>query len=80
MFSQDRFELRETDVERIGTDIAVPQKFIDIPAQLDLAKLALIIECQQAVIGETKNDSRCFRRLFVVREVLKRAGHAEMQS
>ncbi len=44
VFSQDRFELQETDVERIGTDAAVPQKFIDIPAQPDLAKLALIIE------------------------------------
>src|SRR5215510_3496368 len=29
---------------------------------------------------EMKNHSRSFRRYFVVVEVLKRAGHAEMQS
>jgi hypothetical protein len=40
----------------------------------------LIVERQPAVIRETKNHSRSFRRYFVVVEVFKRPGHAEMQS
>jgi hypothetical protein len=54
------------------------QKFIDVLYQLDLAKFPLIIEGQPAVIRETKNHSRSFRRYFVAVEVLKRSGHAEM--
>ena len=79
VFSKNRFELRRDNSERVGTKAASLQKFIDILDQLDLAKFSLIVERQPAVIRETKNHSRSFRRFFVVLEVLKRAGHAEMQ-
>ena len=80
VFSKNCLELRETNSERVGAKAARLQKFIDVLYQLDLAKFALIIEHQPAVIRETKNHSRSFRRYFVVVDVIKRAGHAEMQS
>ena len=80
VFSKNCLELRETNFERVGAKAARLQKFIHILDQLDLAKFALIVERQPAVIRETKNHSRSFRRFFVVVEVIKRAGHAEMQS
>jgi hypothetical protein len=80
VFSNNGLELREANVERVGAKAACLQKFIHILDQLDLAEFPLIVECQPAVIHETKNYSRSFRRHFVMVEVLKRAGHAEVQS
>src|SRR5437879_13581112 len=80
MFSEDLFELRETDVERVRTQCALFQEFIEIFHQSDLAKLALILECEAVGIGENKEHSRMVRRLLLMLEISKRAGHAEMQS
>jgi len=80
VFSKNCLELRETNFERVRAEAAFLQKFSHILDQLDLAKLPLIVEREPAVVREIKKDSRSFRRCFVVVEVLKRAGHAEMQS
>ena len=80
VISNNCLELREANVKRVGTKAAFLQKFIDVLYQFDLAKFALIIEHQPAVIRETENHSRSFRRYFVVVEVFKRPGHAEMES
>src|SRR5205814_3612516 len=80
MFSEYLFELRETDVERVRTQCAFFQEFIDILKQSDLAKLALILECEAMRIGESKEHSRMLRRLPLTLEILERTGHAEMQS
>ena len=79
VFSEDRFELGEIDVERVRTDAASLQKLSHILDQFDLAKFSLIVEREPAVVRESKKDARSFRRGFVVVEVLERAGHAEMQ-
>jgi hypothetical protein len=79
MHSEDRFELGEIDVERVRTDAASLQELIHILDQLDLAKFSLIVEREPAVVRETKKDARSFRRFFVALEILKPAGHAEMQ-
>jgi hypothetical protein len=80
MFSEDLFELRECDVERVRAERAFLQEFIDIFQQADLAKLALILECEAMGIGENKEHPRMPRRLLLVLEIVKRAGHAEVQS
>ena len=79
MHSEDRFELGATDIERVRTDAASLQKLIHILDQLDLAKFSLIVEREPAVVRETKKDARSGRRFFVALEILKPAGHAEMQ-
>src|SRR5258708_18413355 len=79
MRSKDRFEFGETDIERVRTDAAFLQELIHILGQLDLAKFPLIVEREPAVVRETKNDARSGRRFFVALEILKPAGHAEMQ-
>jgi len=79
MHSEDRFELGPTDIERVRTDAASLQKLIHILGQLDLAKFSLIVEREPAVVREAKKDPRSFQRFFVAFEILKRAGHAEMQ-
>src|SRR5439155_27356843 len=79
MRSKDRYEFGETDVERVRTDAASLQKLIHILDQLDLAKFPLIVEREPAVVRETKKDARSVRRFFVALDILKRAGHAEMQ-
>src|ERR1700757_491329 len=80
VFSNDCSELRDTNLQRVGTEAACLQKFIYILDQLDLAEFPLIVERQPPTVGEIKKDSRSFRGFFVALEVLKRAGHTEMES
>jgi hypothetical protein len=80
MFSEDLFEMRKTDAERVRAQCALFQEFNDIFQQSDFAKLALILECEAVGIGENKEHSRMLRRLLLMLEIPKRAGHAEMQS
>src|SRR5439155_8381290 len=77
---ENRSELREIDTERVRAQCALFQEFIDILQQSDLAKLALILECEAIGIGENKEHSRMLRRLLVMLKILKRASHTEMQS
>jgi hypothetical protein len=79
-FRQYFSEFCEIDIQRIRAQGALFQKFIDISKQADLAKLTLIVERQTMVVGENKLHSYMPRRLFVVFEILKRSGHAEVQS
>ncbi len=79
VFSEHRFELGEIDVERVRTDAASLQKLIHILDQLDLAKFSLIVEREPVVVRESKKHARSGRRFFAALEVLKPAGHAEMQ-
>ena len=73
--------MRATDVERVRAEAAFFQELIDILQQSDLAKLALIFECEAMAIGERKKHSRMPRRLLLMLlEIVKRTGHAEMQS
>lgn len=60
MFSEDLFELRETDVERVRAQCALFQEFIDTFQQSDLAKLALILECEAMGMAKTKRTRVCF--------------------
>jgi hypothetical protein len=80
VFSKNYLELGESNFERVGADAACLQKFIHVLDQLDLAKFPLIVERQPTVTCETKNHSRSFWQYFIVVEVLKRSGHAKMQS
>src|SRR6266496_2258326 len=80
MFPEDLFELLETDVEGVRTPCALFQEFIDILQQSDLAKFALILECEAMGIDENKEHSRMLRCLLRMLEIPERAGHAEMQS
>src|SRR5436309_5696055 len=80
MRSQELSELREADVERVRTEATFPQVFIYIRDQRDLAEFALILECKAIRINESKEHSGMLRRPLVTLEILKRAGHAEMQS
>src|SRR5438094_499753 len=80
MLSKDLRQSREADVERVRAQCAFLQKFMDIFQQSDLAKLALILECEAMRIGENKEHSRMFRRLLLMLEIPERAGHAEMQA
>src|SRR6266542_4693637 len=90
MRSQQLSELREADVERVRAEATFPQVFIYIRDQADLAEFALILECEAMGIGENKEHSRMparrslgggwCRRLLLMLEISKRAGHAEMQS
>jgi hypothetical protein len=80
MFSQDLFELPEADVERVPTEATFPQVFIYILGQSNLAEFALILECEAMRINESKEHSGMLRRSLVTLEILKRAGHAEMQA
>lgn len=80
VLSNNGFELRETNCERVRAKAACLQKLIHILDQFDLAEFPLIVERQPAVTREMKNHSRSFGRYLVVFEVLKRAGHAEVQS
>lgn len=54
MFSKDLFKLRETDVERVRAQCPLFQEFTDVFEQSDLAKLALILECEAMGIEENK--------------------------
>src|SRR5439155_5605473 len=78
-FLENRSELREIDTERVRAQCALFQEFIDILQQSDLAKLALVLECEAMGIGESKEHSRMFRRLLLILEIVKRTGHPEMQ-
>src|SRR6266566_5592714 len=80
MFSEDFSELREGDVERVRAQGALFQKFVYILDQPDLTEFALILECEAVRIGENKEHSRVPRRLLLSLEIVKRTGHAEMQS
>src|ERR1700692_3059107 len=80
MFFQDLFELRDANVERVRTEATFPQVFIYILGQPNLAEFALILECKAVRINESKEHSGMLRRPLVTLEILKRAGHAEMQS
>jgi len=71
MFSEDLFELRETDVEHVRTQCALFQEFIDILQQSDFAKLALILECEAMAIGENKKHSRMPGFRLLTLQVLK---------
>ena len=46
----------------------------------DLAKFPLIVERQAAVVHKAENHSRGYRSYLVRFEVIKRAGHAEVES
>jgi hypothetical protein len=78
-FRQDFSEFREIDIQRIWAQCAPFQKSIDIFQQADLAELTLIVERKTMIVRENKDHSRMPRRLFVVFEILKRPGHAEVQ-
>src|SRR5882724_7794709 len=52
---------------------------MDVVEQSDLAKLALILECEAMRIGENKEHSRMFRRLLLILVLVKRTGHPETQ-
>src|SRR6266403_832876 len=80
MFSQDLFELRDANVERVRAEATFPQIFIQILDQADLAEFALILECEAMRIGKNKEHSRMPRRRLLIFEITQRAGHAEMQS
>src|SRR5215469_16376502 len=71
VFFKNCLKLPEPNFKRVRAKAACSQKLVDIFDQLDLAKFSLIVECQAAVIGETKNHARRFRRYLVVFEVLK---------
>src|SRR6478736_6313364 len=80
VFSENCLEVRKANFARVGSKSACLQKFGHVAYQADLPKLALIVEREPPVIRETKNDSRSFRCFFIVLEVVKRTGHAEMQA
>src|SRR6266436_9104009 len=64
MFSEDLFELRETDVDGVRAQFTLFQEFIDIFQQSDLTEFALILQCEAMRTGENKEDSRMLRRLL----------------
>src|SRR5438034_8856517 len=80
MFSEDLSELRGTGVDGVRAQGVLSQKFIHIVDKAYLAEFALILECKAMGIGENKEHSRMLRRPLLIREILKRTGHAEMQS
>src|SRR5436190_2908464 len=80
MFCEHLFEFRKIDIERIRAEYALFKKFIHIFDESDFAKLALIVEGEAIVVGESKEHS-CMRRcLSLLLEIMKRTSHAEMQS
>jgi hypothetical protein len=80
VLANDLFELQKADLERVSTQGAFLQKFINISEQTDFAEFALIVECESAVICEAEKDACIARRVLVIFEVMQRRGHAEMQS
>src|SRR5207248_1842777 len=79
MFSEDLFELRESNVERVRTQRALLQKFIDIGNQSDLTEFPLIIESEPVMLLEFEQHSCVMRRCFPIFEIIQRTGHAEVQ-
>jgi len=79
-FPQDFPEFSKVKIKRIRAQRALFQEFINIFQQSDLTELPLIVERQAVVVGENKEHSRMPRRSFVVFEILKRPGHAEVQA
>jgi hypothetical protein len=77
---KDFSEFCKIDLKRIRAQCPLFQKRIDTFQQPNLAKLALIIERETMLVAENKEHSNMPWRMFVIFEILKRPGHAKVQS